>query len=634
MWNLFFDPLLRDLKVAESEVIGYADDLCLLHIDMAPYAAIARSQSALDLMQQWSADNDIQFCPAKSENILFNWTRIPSANIPTLQIYSKPVSRPTHCKYLGLQINHSLDWWPHIHMQVRKAKHILRRANGALGKLWGPKPALIKWTLDAVVAPKLLYGSHVWHKLCDNRKLQDTLRQVNRLGMLAVAPCRANTPTRGLEVMLGYTPLHLKAKMKNIITKARITLFHPDIPLTGHIRDIQDTLEGVGLSNITLDDIPPTSTATLFRTYIDTALPPDPTIPWITISRSCLDIPPIPPGPIITIFTDGSKIENPKTGEWGTGAGFAIFQGTDISSVADLPPTLEQSINLCHTMSVFHAEITAIHQAILGYHNSRRSGSISSPPAIIIYSDSQAAIRALASPMVKSTTVLRCKHLLNATASLTPLHISWVKAHASSAGNNHADTLAKTGSLSPTTWTVSPRHSITITFLKRQLLLDVVDRWTQEWQSHPTCRQTKLWFPTPERSLSKKILTLDRKDIGVLIRWLTGHNFLRRHSHIINPYLNADKTCRACGMAEESAEHVIAECPALDWNRLDAFKVDPIAPPYKWRLEHMCKFLQGIAEQMEDTSGTPQPLTVLTRTGTRTFTLETVASQTDLPPSP
>jgi len=83
------------------------------------------------------------------------------------------------------------------------------------------------------------------------------LRQINRLGMIAVAPCRANTPTRGLEVMLGYTPLHLKAKMKNTITKARITLFHPHIPIAGHLRDIQTTLETIGLSRIGLDDIPP-----------------------------------------------------------------------------------------------------------------------------------------------------------------------------------------------------------------------------------------------------------------------------------------------------------------------------------------------------------------------------------------
>jgi len=84
MWNLFFDPLLHALKTEDSEVVAYADDLCLLHADMSPFAAILRSQAALDTMQHWSLVNDIQFCPAKSENILFNWTRVPSSNIPQL----------------------------------------------------------------------------------------------------------------------------------------------------------------------------------------------------------------------------------------------------------------------------------------------------------------------------------------------------------------------------------------------------------------------------------------------------------------------------------------------------------------------------------------------------------------------
>jgi len=285
-------------------------------------------------------------------------------------------------------------------------------------------------------------------------------------------------------------------------------------------------------------------------------------------------------------------------------------------------------------MSVFQAEVTAISQAIRCFHTSRKEGTLPRPPAILIFSDSQAAIRALASPMVKSSLVLQCKHLLNATAALIPLHLCWIKAHATSAGNNHADALAKAGSLTQTSWDVSPRHTVTITFLKNQLLQHTLDSWTMEWQSHPTCRQTKLWFPTPDRALSRKILKLDRKDIGVLIRWLTGHNFLRRHSHIVNPHVNAVTKCRACGMDEETAAHVIADCMALDWNRMAAFKVDSLPTPYQWKLEHMCKFLEGIAEQMEDTSGTPRHLTILTRSSTRTLMLDTVARQRTPPLSP
>jgi len=580
-------------------------------------------------MQDWSTCNDIQFCPKKSENILFNWTGKKLPDLPSLKMYSTQLTCTNVTRYLGLEINNRLTWWAHIKSQIKKAKYLIIKSNGAQGKLWGPKPPMIKWTLDAVITPKILYGSHLWNSLLDLHKLQDLIRPVNRLGMLTIAPCQLDTPTRGLEIMFGYIPLHLKAKMKNIVTKARLTLHHPDLPLVGHMRDSHVSHQTMGLANFPLDDTPPIPTQTLFKTYIDTPLPQDVTQPWITLAKRIYVEEEGVPNPIITIFTDSSKIDNAKD-IWGTGAGYAIFCGTDISSMQLNPPIKEELINLCHSKSVFQAEITAILRALLGYHEARRLGQIKFPPALIIYSDSQAAIKALQSTIVKSQTVLECQRLLNATTLCTPVHIKWVKAHATSAGNNYVVSLAKKGALSPTTWDTHPRTSVSLTFIKNILWEQIQDEWMQEWQRHQTCRQTKLWFPSPNPGLSRKILRLDRPMIGRLIRWLTGHNFLRRHSNLIDPVTYSDAKCRLCGMEQETSSHVLADCITLDYNLLEVFKMTHMTLPYQWNLNHICNFQTEFTDTMEDLTDLQRPISILTRTSSRTIILDTVARPANL----
>ena len=56
---------------------------------------------------------------------------------------------------------------------------------------------------------------------------------------------------------------------------------------------------------------------------------------------------------------------------------------------------------------------------------------------------------------------------------------------------------------------------------------------------------------------------LDRKDLGRLARFLTGHNFMKRHQAIVNKLSQVEAQCRFCneeGVVEDSF-HIIKRCP-------------------------------------------------------------------------
>ena len=55
------------------------------------------------------------------------------------------------------------------------------------------------------------------------------------------------------------------------------------------------------------------------------------------------------------------------------------------------------------------------------------------------------------------------------------------------------------------------------------------DRWQAKWAGLSTCQQTKIWFPFIRCNFIPKIRQVDRYNLGHLIHFTIGQNFLLRH---------------------------------------------------------------------------------------------------------
>ncbi|WP_443057067.1 ribonuclease H family protein [Streptomyces sp. IBSBF 2390] len=125
------------------------------------------------------------------------------------------------------------------------------------------------------------------------------------------------------------------------------------------------------------------------------------------------------------VFTDGSKTPN------GCGAGFHV-QDTSCRGSFRLPDT----------STVFQGEVFAITMAcqnILNWHSNDLM--ILDNASMVIYVDSQAAIKALSSFRTTSSLIKECKGMLNNLGSLCDLTIMWVPGHTNIQGNEDADLL-------------------------------------------------------------------------------------------------------------------------------------------------------------------------------------------------
>jgi len=92
-----------------------------------------------------------------------------------------------------------------------------------------------------------------------------------------------------------------------------------------------------------------------------------------------------------------------------------------------------------------------------------------------------------------------------------------------------------------------------------------INSWAIQEQSRllqalPKCRQAKLFLNTPVKVLARFALSLEKKDLRILVGLLTGHADLNRHLKIMG--LRNKAVCPLCQDEEETSIHFIAQCSA------------------------------------------------------------------------
>ena len=267
----------------------------------------------------------------------------------------------------------------------------------------------------------------------------------------------------------------------------------------------------------------------------------------------------------LQLFSDGSKLDDR------VGYGFGIFQGqSELASESGYLGTIQ---------TVFQAEVTAILKGCEMLKDLRAR-------SITFFSDSQAAISALAGFHVNSKLVETCIEKLNQLGSACNVTIKYVKAHCGIEQNETADKLAKQGTKkTQQNFTVLPPLSWAKFLVKKAINSEWCDRWYQLNQA----RQSKIWFPSLNKRASKFLLGQTRENLGLMVQMITGHNFLNRHESLVNP--GTDPTCRLCREEDECAWHLIGECPMLRAKRWEYLGQHFLDSPPDWSPSRLLQFL-------------------------------------------
>lgn len=235
-------------------------------------------------------------------------------------------------------------------------------------------------------------------------------------------------------------------------------------------------------------------------------------------------------------FTDGSRRD-----------------GIAGSGVFCKKPKIRQFTSLGPFATVFQAEMYAIIDCV--HLNLEYTGK-----RILILSDSQAALKALESNEVSSRLTLECINALNRLGSKNSICLGWVPGHSGIGGNEAADELARMGSSSRPIGP-EPMLGVPKSGSRRQLLAWERHQANIFWHGSVGLTHSKQLIPGFLPKFAAEILKLNRSNIRILIRALTGHCKLNKHLSRMG--LSENPYCRFCADDEETPLHILCECDAL-----------------------------------------------------------------------
>ena len=103
-------------------------------------------------------------------------------------------------------------------------------------------------------------------------------------------------------------------------------------------------------------------------------------------------------------------------------------------------------------------------------------------------------------------------------------------------------------------------------------------------------RQSKQFYPLPDRGKAKYCYTLNRQELGRLIRITTGHNNLFYHRSNIDKSRLTSPLCRFSLEERETFYHFATNCPCFRLSRFQFFNNDTFKKDKKWLVRWLLDF--------------------------------------------
>ena len=110
------------------------------------------------------------------------------------------------------------------------------------------------------------------------------------------------------------------------------------------------------------------------------------------------------------------------------------------------------------------------------------------------------------------------------------------------------------------------------------------------WKNLPKHDATKYFWKKVDKNKSTGILNLCRTDLALLIKAITGQNFLAYHQSKTN--IDISKFCRLCEESEETFIHLVSHCPRLKETRKEIFLDKAFGHDHTWSIRRLMEFIR------------------------------------------
>ncbi|OQE71313.1 hypothetical protein PENNAL_c0107G01286, partial [Penicillium nalgiovense] len=548
---------------------GWVDDVCFMAKGDSERETIKKLGAACRKADQWAEKHASVFDPKKYALVHFVNTKEIDPQYTPLSLRGHTVAATrTAERYLGYWLDPDLEFDHHRKKAATKANISLQALKSLAGSTWGASLYAMRRIYQAVIIPQMLFGVSVWYQpmLISKLKARTISRPfvtIQKQAACLISGALRTTAAEALNAELHLPPIliHMNRLVKETALRLRTG---PDfaVPPTMARRRPADERDWAGWSPME---------AQAWKTGGCLTAPPG-TLARVWESRKAFVQAPwqAPPKVIIEdrevaverhdqilmidsrerpliLYTDGSGIE----GRIGAAVVVDLEDQHAHSQMGD-----------DSTSTVYAAELRAIEMALAMVLESTEPWAEQAKNGIVIFVDSQAALKALRRPRMPSGQVYLagCLDLIRQLEGRgIRTELRWIPAHQEVIGNEIVDQHAKDAAQEPD-GSRNPlnRYIHLAAAAKRRIRSEAKFEWETIWAKETTSRPTRRLIEAPTKKTLEYWSGLRKATASILMQLRTGRIGLGAYLSRINRRESA--RCD-CDLGNQTVTHILLECP-------------------------------------------------------------------------
>ena len=160
---LFYNAdLIEACQSVNTEAVGYIDDAAILAVGTTVQRNCKILKAVHRRAERWARQHASQFAPAKYE--LVHFTRNSRVNTThPLRLPQGTIEASPSCRYLGIEMDSRLRWDYHRKRVESKATKRLSALAALASSTWGTGLINLRQVYRMMIVPQMMYGCSAWH---------------------------------------------------------------------------------------------------------------------------------------------------------------------------------------------------------------------------------------------------------------------------------------------------------------------------------------------------------------------------------------------------------------------------------------------------------------------------------------
>lgn len=207
-WNIVYDPVIRLPFPEGVELVAYADDIAVVVVGKTADEVMAKGDAAIRMVVRYLESINLHIAPEKTEAIVLAGRRqLPRI---TFQVQGHTVTPQKKVKYLGVWLDSSRRFLPHVAEACDKAVRMGNQLSRLMLNTRGPRSSLRR-CYAAVLSSVALYAVPAWERALTYGSAKKCLASVDRISALRVISGYRTVSTAAALVLASLKPLWVQA---------------------------------------------------------------------------------------------------------------------------------------------------------------------------------------------------------------------------------------------------------------------------------------------------------------------------------------------------------------------------------------------------------------------------------------